>query len=245
MAQLELDPRFVCPNQTAQIDFNRSQILRRSGKGKKWMEKGDFEVISFDRALSALLEDSYSYFGRYTDARGHELDSMVNRTLKKSLPFIQGEQGKFNSFGHFTDSLFRRILSRTSQGRYRHMHRKHVEVNASKKSPPSEERVTRRADGFQPSLFRLESNNKARTHVLTAHLIADLNNPDGALPDYILQLPAYTKRAVSLMVEQPDIRSEDVANVLVAERYGKFSPNTIRGWLKRVRDDSGALRETS
>lgn len=220
MVQLELDPRYLHPERFSEIDFNRSRILRIAGKSQHWMEKGDFEVISLDYALLTLLEGAYSYFNRFTTAKSFELDMMVGKVLIKSLPFIQGEQGKFNSFRHFTHSLFRRTLSHISQDRYRHLHRGHVEVKASTKSHSSEG-ITRGIVGFQPSLFRLESNKKDGTYVL---------------PDYISVLPAYELKAIRLKADQPGIRSSDIANVLAGDGEGEFSPDTIRVWFKRVRD---------
>lgn len=246
MVQLELDPRYIQVERTAEIELHRITILRRrvTGGSGEWRKEKRFTPISFDVALSSLLNSSYSYLRRQTNTKGYELDLLVGQALKKSLPYLQGEKGDFESFNHFKWRMFMSIVENLGIDHFHSNLRSRREMN---KFFPSEiedlevqlpaETRKKNAEGFQPTLFRL-SQEQTRAELAIEQLLADLKNPDGVLglsSDYLKSLPRYTQRALELRWQNTHFTSGDVVEVLRLEGYRKFNESTIRVWELRAK----------
>jgi hypothetical protein len=128
-------------------------------------------------------------------------------------------------------------LQSISKDRYRHMNRKQKEAVSKDRSVSKKAKV--RPEGFQPSLFRYDVNQRDLTEGFRDKLLIDLNYPDGVLPSYIYLLPPnkipnkIRIRALDLRLQHPDIPAAAIALALQAEGYRKVSPNTVRSYIYR------------
>ncbi|OGE44335.1 hypothetical protein A3B45_03585 [Candidatus Daviesbacteria bacterium RIFCSPLOWO2_01_FULL_39_12] len=237
MLQLELDPRFMPSERSAEeIELYRSTILRSVIKGGdiEWRKEKRFRPISFDSALSSLLASSYHNLGRQSNAEGYELDLLVGQALKKALPYLQGERGNFESFFHFKNRMFMSMLEHMVIDHHRSSLR-HLEDVKKPDNQLPRGAGTNRAEGFQPTLFRL-SEEQTKVEKAMESLLADLQNPDAVMrPEYVGRLPRYRQRALELRFQYPDFSSTDIAKILELEGYRRFASSAIRVWVFRVK----------
>lgn len=237
MVQLELDPKFIYPERAAEIEFLRSTILRRRvlGGSGEWRKEKRFSPISFDVALSSLLNISSHYLGKQTDAKGHELDLLVGRALKRTLPYLQGERGHFESLGDFSWRMFMSITRHIAIDHYHNESRGHKEIIKDPDGQLPTETRKRKAEGFQPTLFRL-SEKRTKTERALDKLLADLEDPFAVLgSDYLNNFPKYRQRALELRFKNPQFTSKDIIRILVFEGYREFEASAIRVWVLRFK----------
>lgn len=241
MVQLELDPRYLQPERSVEIDSNRSKILRKVivGGGLEWRKTRRYHPILFEEALSTILGSSYDYFERSTEIRGEKLDLLVGRVLKRALPFLQGEKGNFESFSHFMKTMYGSIVHHVAVDQYRV--RKTVEHKRGEDSDnqlTNKERRRSRAEGFQPTLFSLKRARQIsiQNEPISSQLLADLKDPDAVLsPEYLSSLPMHRQRALELRYRNPHFTSADIVQVLRLEGYGEFNESAVRVWKLRAR----------
>jgi len=232
MIQLELDPRFMQPKRFSEIEAARNQILRRrvTGGGGEWRKERRLAPISFDKALQSLLNSAYHTLERETNARGYELDLLVGRVLRRSLPYLQGEkESDFETLGDFKRIMFYpNILEHIIIDSYQSESRSHKETQKpfppekNSKSQQPMETTKRKTEGFQPTLFRL-SEEQTGSEKAIGQLLADLKNPDrvlGSGSDYLRKSPI-RRVALELKWQNPQFSSEDVAQILVFTRLQK------------------------
>ncbi len=250
MVQLDLEPKYM-PNDRSdkEIEFYRTQILRISGTDTK--KANHFHPVSLFEALSTLENVSYKYFKQVRDDAGSDLDFWVEKTLTRSLPFLQGAKGDFRSFNHFRGTYFeRQILFHLGIDRHRLIMRqqgKHQLVD----SFPSKEVRKRNLEGFQPPLLSREKVKDPLVDLfVNKQFLAGLNNPMGALrgdifscwePSYFSALSPYKQRTLNLWLYFPSLTSYEIANVLKTEKLGEFPASSIRVWVKRALDRSMVL----
>lgn len=231
MVQLELGPRFIQPERFFEIESARNQILR-VGVYSRWGTR--FKEVSFDFALSTLFKRACTYFRENLFTQGCDVDLLASKVLKQALPFLEGEEGHFNSLGHFRNSLFRTILKHTALDKHRRAlssPRKHEETDDF--SYKEVKRVNR--EGFQPTLFRLSEEQTKEEQVMEL-LLEDLKNPDGVLrPDYFRNSLPHRQRALELQLQYPHFTSGDIVKILTLEGYGEFDQSSVRVWKLRAK----------
>lgn len=234
--QLELDPIYIRVERTAEIELRRNTILRKivTGGSAEWRKEKRFRPITLDVALSSLLDSSYRYLRRNTGANGYKLDLLVGRTLKKALPYLQGEEGHFESFGDFKWRMFMSITRHVVVDHYHNKSRSHKETRYPDDQLSAETRK-RKADGFQLTLFRL-GKDQTRTEQVIAQVLADLKNPERVSgTDYLVNSPRYRKRALELRLQNQQFTSRDIVEILRGEGYREFEESSIRIWVLRAK----------
>lgn len=238
MLQLELDPRFM-PGECSveEIELSRNAILRRRviGGGIEWRKEKRYRSITFDTALLSLLNSAYYTLQKQSDAKGYELDLLAGQALKKTLPFVLGKKGYFETLDQFKQGMFIRIMRHVVIDHYRSESRSHKEPKDLDDQLVTETKK-RKTEGFQPTLFRL-TEGQTRTEQIMEQSLADLRDPDSVFKlgsEYLKRSPRYRQRALELRSQNPHFSSRDIVQILTLEGFKEFKDSTIRVWELRA-----------
>lgn len=250
MLQLELDAKYMLNRRSPEeIEFYRTKILRISVRDKK--RENYFHPISLTGALTILYKTSYKYFKQVRDDDGGDLDDWVNKTLSKSLPFLQGIEGDFRSFTDFRRACFeRKILYRLAIDRHRLIMRQEGKLQLADSFPSKEVRKSR-LEGFQPPLLKqvrirhplvdLSTNEQFMAGLKDSARVLRGNMFSSWEPNYFSRLGQHKQRALNLWLQDPSLTSVQIANALNEESLGVFPAATIRVWVKRALDKGAVL----
>lgn len=241
MIQLELDPRFMYPEHSSEIEDTRSQILRTKFHNR-WGPK--FKEISLDYALSDLYKTAFDTVKNNPELEKSDKDRVINSCLIKALPYLQGvlqgEEEPFDSISHFKH-MYKKMVHNTAITEYRKKQafsRQASELD-NLAEPDLPTRTTRNInrEGFQPVLIRLEETATQKQETMK-RLSEELGSPVVLRSDYLNSRP-YRTRALQLWCENPHFSSRDVVKILRLEGYRKFNDSSVRVWFLRYKRAQG------